>query len=350
MPHEISPREIPLERYRALMGSLAAERELFEDRFWMRFAAQAAVSSPGDPEAVAAQIRTVALGLQRHSRWYQTLATGSRFVVAAMLVQHAIPVEEFVVEHARVGGLLHQVGLRHSGFHATMAILITRLSILSRPINLFDMKRIELIYQQMKALHWWLTGPDDLPACAALAQCPGTPEVIVACAENAYQQLHGAGLGRGEHLQTAANLLPLAGISIDRAVSRYLALQLKLEEAIGAPLQKSDYDAVAVLTFLDHPPERVVNNLVAVRKELDLFQEDLLGSGNLLIATDLCFMDLVRFDQDLLPLTEARQHEALDHAIHAFHLASAVMVSQAEPPPPLVAPPYPSMGWPYAPS
>ena len=40
MPHEISPREIPLERYRALMGSLAAERELFEDRFWMRFAYQ----------------------------------------------------------------------------------------------------------------------------------------------------------------------------------------------------------------------------------------------------------------------------------------------------------------------
>lgn len=346
MPHANAPTEIPLERYRAVMGSLATERDFFDDQFWLRFAAQAAVLCPGEPDSVANRIRTVASTLKHHAKWYQDLAAPVRFIVAALLVQHHISVDEFLAEHPRISGLLHQAGLRHGGFCETMAIIIMRLSIHDRPINLQDAKRIKAIYDQMKSYHWWLTGPDDLPSCAALAQCSGSPDVVVSCAENAYRQLHGAGLGSGNHLQTATNILPLAGISIDGAVSRFLSLRLNLEDATGTPIQPQDYDAISVLTLLDHQPKHIVENLIAVRKELDLFQPELQGTANLFIATDLCFLDLVRFDRDLAPLTGERHSEALKRAIHAFHIASAVMVSHAQPQA-LTDPLYPALGWPY---
>ncbi len=338
---------VPLERYRDIMAVLASERDWWGDSYWLRFAAQAAVLCPDPPATIASRIRLLAEALAKHASWYESLASPARFVVAAMLIQHHIPVNVFVAEHRRIADLFQEVGLRHGGFPHTMAVLILHLSQQGTPIGMMEAERLKAIYDQMKRFHWWLTGPDDLPACAALAQCQGTAEVAVARAEDAYQQLYTAGVSRGTHLQTAANLLPLANAPIDQAVRRFLALRTAIEQRSGA-LAQERYDAVAVLSLLEHRPEMVAERVAAVRRELELFQPDHAGVSTFALAADLTFLDLVRLGPDGEAITDASALAAMLHSLHTFHLASAVLVSQLdiELDRPLGG--LPPAGWPYA--
>lgn len=321
---------IPLERYRSIMGALASEHDAWDDTYWLRFAAQTAVLCPESPPEIAYHIRTIADGLAKNTTWYQTLASPARFVVAAMLLQHHIPLADFVAEHDHATALMNQVGLRHDRFYEIVAVLIMLMSPGHRSSSLVEIERIKAIYDQMKGFHWWLTGPDDLPACVALAQCPGSAELLVARVEDAYQQLHAAGIPIGEHLQTAANLLPLSGLDTSQSVARYRGLVASLTKRTGA-LTENHYDPLALLTLLDHEPELVIERLLGVAGELDLFQVEGQGPANMLIASDLTLLDLVRCDRRQKPLTESHAVTHMLRTLHTYHVASAVLVSQVEP-------------------
>lgn len=338
---------VPLERYRDIMAALASERDWWGDSYWLRFAAQAAVLCPDAPATIASRIRTLAESLAKHAAWYESLASPARFVVAAMLIQHHVPVHEFIAEHRRLGELFREVGLRHGGFAHTIAVLILHFAPERKPMSMLEAERLKAIYDQMKKFHWWLTGPEDLPACAALAQCEGTAEAVVARAEDAYQQLHRAGLVRGEHLQTAANLLPLAGVPIDVVVRRYLALRASLEASAG-PLDPERYDALALLSLLDHRPDLVAQRVVAVRKELELFQPEHVGISTFALAADLAFLDLVRLGSDQEPHGDAQGMAGMLRTLHTYHVASAVLVSQLDIELDRPVGGVPPSGWPYA--
>ena len=62
-------------------------------------------------------------------------------------------------------------------------------------------------------------------------------------------------------------------------------------------------------------------------EELDAVQPDGAGSGHIIIAADVTFLELVRTcrGQVLPPLVRA--HSELEQDMQAFHLASAVLVS-----------------------
>lgn len=320
---------IPLERYRELISALSNKNDAWDDTFWLRFAAQSAVMCPDQPAILAKRIRDVAEVLLKRSHWYQTLASPARFVVAAMLIQHNIPVANFVAEHARITALMSEVGLRHGKFYETMAVLILLMSPGHQASSLLEMERVKAIYDQMKRFHWWLTGPDDLPACAALAQCPGSAELLMARVEDAYQQLHGDGMPTGKCLQTAAHLLPLAGPDLDRTVARYRGLAAVLVEYTGS-LSEAHFDPLALLTLLDHEPEVVIDRLAAVINELDLIQPECRGAANILIASDLTVLDLIRSGHDLAPLTQPHAAAHMLRRLHAYHIASAVLTSQVD--------------------
>ena len=337
---------IPLERYRQLLGVLVTEKDTWDDTFWLRFAAQVAVLSPESPTVLARRIREVADALLKHSPWYHTLASPVRFVVAAMLIQYHIPVADFVAEHAHVSDLMSKVGLRHDRFYEIITVIILLITPGHRSTSMVDIERLKALYDQMKGFHWWLTGPDDLPACAALAQCEGTAEELGARVEGAYQQLKAAGGLAGDHLQTAANLLPLAGPDLDRTVERYHALAATLAARCGQ-LTEDYYDPLALLTLLDHAPLLVIDRLMAVIQELDLFQPEGQGAANILIACDLTVLDLVRCDLNQMPHTQPAAAAAMLRALHAFHLASAVLVSQVDPGRVLLADGSAAPAWPY---
>ncbi len=114
---------IPLDRYREIVTALALQGDAWDDGFWRRYAAQVVVMCPGEPAALAHGILRVAQALQEHTPWYRSLASPGRFAVAAMLIQHHVPVAEFMAESTRAGELFSAVGLRHSGFYQTMAVL-----------------------------------------------------------------------------------------------------------------------------------------------------------------------------------------------------------------------------------
>lgn len=338
---------IPLERYREILGVLSSERDSWDERFWLRFAAQVAVLHPDRPSATAERIRAVAGMLAGRARWFTDLAEPSRFVVAAMLVQHHVAVSDFLLEYQRIVALLDEVGLRHDGFPETMTVLILHLIHGHRPLRLLEMERLRAIYDQMKKHHWWLTGAGDVPACAALSQCPGPASAVEANAEDLYRRLHAAGLDTGEHLRTTASMLCLLGLANEVGMERYLALRAALTRD-NALLFAEQYQALAVLAGLDQPAELVVQRLEAVHRELDLMQNDMAGRPNLIIASDLTFLDLVRFDREMKPRVEQAHLDAMLAAIHAFHLATAVLVSQVNvnQAVPVVVPP--TTPWPYS--
>jgi hypothetical protein len=339
-------RMIPLDRYREIIAFLASERDTWGDGIWLRFAAQAAVLCPEEPAVLAGHIRQLAATLCEQASWYQDLGGPTRFMIAAMLIQHHIPVDEFLAEHARASGMMRDAGLRGEGFHATMAVLILRLVPGHQPMSGADASRLKAIYDQMKRYHWWLTGPQDLPACAALAPCPGPAEMVVARAEAFYQRLGEAGLATGDHLRTAASLLTISDLPVEVAVARYRDLERCLEERIGR-LYPEHYDAVALLSVLDHRPEPVIERVSGVRRELDLFQPDLEGSANFIIACDLAFLDLVRFKPDLQAFCDPTDLQAMLQRIHLFHIAAAVLVSQVDTDPAVTMAGFPGLGWPY---
>ena len=320
---------IPLERYRSIIAALEPERGSWLDEFWLRIAAQVAVLAPDDPRHLANRIRHLGGALASHAKWYQDLASPLRFAVAAMLIQHHITVHEFLAEHARIAEVLERVGLRSTGFHHTMTVLILMIAPEHLGCGMLEAERLKAIHLSMKRFHWWLTGVDDLPACAALAQCHGSAIEVVTRAEACYQLLHESGLSRGDHLQTAANLLPLTGLDPDAAVARYRALKSRLEARDGT-LLPTHYEVLTLLSLLDHDPETVIGRLLAVRQELQLFQPDVVAAANLIIAADLTCLDLVRFDRAQQPLIGTTGEPAMRRSLHTFRLAAAATLSRID--------------------
>jgi hypothetical protein len=281
--------------------------------------------------------------LHDQAKWYQDLASSLRFTVAALLIQHHIKGQHFLSEHVRIGDLLRHAGLRSSGFHHTMTVLIMLISPMQPGV--LDVERIKAIHQAMKRFHWWLTGPEDLPACAALAYCPGSAAEIVSRTEACYLLLKETGLSRGDHLQMAANLLPLSGLDADVVVGRYRALKHRIEER-NHDLVPADYEAIAVLCLLDHAPDPIVDRLLSVGRELELLQAEVGPVTNLIIAADLVCLDLMRFDRAMRPVHDAHGASTMLRSLHLYHLATAAMLSHIEADIPLPMMGLPGAGWP----
>lgn len=341
MSHDIH-RLIPLERFRNILGELDLDHQSFTDAFWLRFAAQAAVFQMEAPALLAKRILLIADHLLTQADWYKPLASPLRFVVAALLLKQHTRLHDFLGEYHRVGDMLDKIGLRHGGRYEPLTVLI----LISAPehdaFSMIEAERLKVLHAQLKKFHWWLTGKDDLPAIAALAQIPGSAEVIAARTEAIYQRLVDAGCMKGDHLQTAAHLLPLTGLGADEAVNRWLSL-LRTLESKKVTLHPAHYDALSVLSLLEQPASVVVDRLLAVRNEIDLVTPDLAGESSFTLASDLTALDLIRYRADGTPADAL----ALPNRLHALSLATMVQVSQVEIDFSAGAGELPPVAWPY---
>lgn len=323
------PSVVPLDLYRHLIGLLNRDEDTWDDTLWLRFAAQVAVMCPDSPPTLVRRIRETAEQLLHHAPWYHALASPARFVVAAVLIQQRIPVADFVSEHAHVVSLMDVVGLRHEQFYSVVAVLMLMMTPGHRSASLADIERLKAIYDQMKGFHWWLTGPNDVPACVALGQCCGSPELLLGRVEYAYQELLAEGVLAGSHLQTAVNLLPLVELDLDNTLRRYRGLVAVLTTEKGS-FDEPYYDPLALLTMLDHQPELVISRLLAITGDLDHFQPECEGDVNILIASDLVFLDLIRSDRQQKPIIAPAAVAQMLRTFHAFQIGSAVLVSQID--------------------
>ena len=322
-------RIIPVERFRAILGELDINHRTYHDAFWMRFAAQAAVYHPEAPPVVAQRIRSLADNLHHHVAWFTTAGSSMRYVIAALLLKTNTSLHDFAAAYHRIGDKLDHVGLRHGGRFEPLTILIVHTAPGHSAFSVLEAERLKAIHRRMKTFHWWLTGIDDLPVCAALAQSPETAEAIANKTEAIYQRLAANGCLKGNHLQTAANLLPLTGLSVDEACDRWLALRHDLAE-VGRDVQAVHYDALSVLSLLVQPAALVVDRLLEVCRELDFSHPDLAGDSSFTLAADLTALDLVRCDADGDYLRAAEGLAMMLQRMHALTLATMVQVSQVE--------------------
>lgn len=329
MRHGHLPKIIALARYRAVIAALEPERESWLGEYWLRIAAHLAVLSPDDPTHVAKRLCRLAAELHAQATWFRDLASPLRFVIAAQLIQRNIRVHDFVGEHARISDLLRTAGLISTGFHHTMTVLMLINSPSGSDGAGQNVERLKYIYSNLKRFSWWLISETDLPTCAALVHCQGTAEDVVRRTEACNLQLKNAGLTPGDHLQTAASLLPLTGLAADDALGRYLELKNEFESR-SAALLPIDYETIAVLSLLDHDPRLVINRLLAVRHELELLQPEAMRATNLIIAADLTCLDLIRYDRSFTPITRAHEDPAMRNLLRAFQLATSAVVSRID--------------------
>jgi hypothetical protein len=312
----------PLERFRAIYQALDISRSWFRNPTHLRFAALTAITCPGEPADVASAIEKMANDIKEQSGWFGELNSPLRFIISAMLVMSQDTAKDFLAENKRVHELFRAAKLRNGGIYETMAILIMRMHYNKAPILPVFIDKFSQIYNEMKKHHWWLTGPDDFPACAILVGQPESPQEIGAKIEAIYQELTKQGFSSGDPLQTAANILYLAHLDPLLLAVRYRQLANGFREN-GVSIWQADYDELAILTFLDHPAELIVKRTVEYRHEVEKLtpKPDHVLSFNL--AADLTFLDLVRLNKKLQQITEVKSLLDMQGIINAQAAAMA---------------------------
>jgi hypothetical protein len=318
----------PMSRFVAVYEMLDAERGWFGDPSSLRFAAMAAVVSPGEPSDVARGIRRISDEIKTQSGWFGALNSPLRFIVSAMLYANGDDAAPFLAEVERGQAMFRDAGLRRGGIYETMAILIMRLRADKQPIASSTVDRFQAIYEEMKRHHWWLTGPDDFPACAILVAQPESPVEIGERIEQIYQSLHAAGLTTGDPLQTAANLLYLARLDPSEAASRFRDLARGFRES-GVSIWQSDYDELAILTFLDHPPTSIIGRVLENRAKMQELRPKPDRSLTFNLAASITFLELVKLDRGMKEITDAKALMDMQAIINAQQAAAAAAASSA---------------------
>ena len=321
---------VPVERFRNILGCLEFPQHSVEELYWLRFAAQAAILRPEEPEQVAKIIRRTAKILDDNTPWYETLSTAMRFAIAAILVQtHDSPCD-FIRGHRHISNLFRQQELRTGGAHETLAVAIMRMNADKRRIHHQDVTRFKAIYDEMKKFHWWLTGPDDFPSAAALCHVEGAARDVVQATEAMYQYLHDEGFESGDGLQSAANLLPLLNISQADAVTKLIGLR-KILKSEGNNQIAYHYDSLIPLVMLEQNPLQIMKMTLAIHKELELSSSEKFGASTFGIAADLCFLDLIRYDKDMGNRKDIPSVQGMLSDIHRFHIITAATMSRFDP-------------------
>ena len=196
-----------------------------------------------------------------------------------------------------------------------------------------DVARFQAIYEEMKKHHWWLTGVADFPACAILVNQEGSPEGIGQDIEAIYQELHVAGFKKGDPLQTAANLLYLRE-KASVIASRFHALAEAFRSA-SARIWQSEYDELAILSFLNlpaaHVAQQVLENHAALRQVSPRPDRSLAFN----LASSIAFVQLVQPTElgpgiadakammDMQALINAQQAAVMAGSMAAITAASA---------------------------
>lgn len=308
----------PLARFTELFAALDAPSGIFTDRTPLRLAAINLITVPGEAAAIADAFYAHERELRARLGWL----SGAGGPIRRVLASHFVKVEDepaaFVAEVERVQALFRAIRLRRGGVYETLAVLVLRRVLGGAAIDEVHVARFAAIYAALKRHHWWLTGPEEFPACAMLCGRPGAPEAIGAGIEAIYCALHQrARLWGGDALQTAASLLHLSGADPQELAERFALLAERFRGA-GATIGQAEYDDLALLCFLAVPVERIVATVIAYRDALhrgEWFQ----GRAFFSLAANLAFVQLAGTDGALGPLADAKLLLDMQALVNAGH-------------------------------
>ncbi|NVB37762.1 DUF4003 family protein [Pseudenhygromyxa sp. WMMC2535] len=296
----------PLSRFFALEQALEQTRGLLGDRVPLRFVAVNLVLTPGDPAEITRDVVELRAGLDARLPWYSGIAAPMRLLLASALLKLGDDADAFCDELERANAMMNELGFRRPHVYRALTVLALRTRGALAPIDLLRLERVKAIYDAMKSHHWLLTGPEDIPACAFLSFQDDPPEVLAARAAAIYKTLSDhRRMWQGDPLQTASNVLALAGIDPELIADRFEALAKGLRKA-GVRVGMAEYDEIALLCFLSRPVAKVIEAAITYRdrlsQELSWMNTKLAFS----LGTNLAYVRLVGGDPELGPLADAK--------------------------------------------
>ena len=313
------PRD-PLARFRAIYDDLNVRRSWHQDAMPLRYAAIALTLAEGEPYQIADRLYTAADELKARTGWFGPLRSSVRFVVAAALLRRGEHVGRFCDEVERVGQMFRDAGLRRGSIYEVLAILILQGEDGER-IEPAQVARFAKAYASMKEHHWFLTGPDDYPACALLARRDESVAETARRVEGFYDGLRAAGLPRGEALQLASHLLCVNPAAPQTVLARFRALHAGFRGA-GIAMWQADFDELAVLTLLEHPPAVVVERVTRHREVMRGLRPKPDSLQTFSLACDTAFLSLVA-EMGAAGAIDATAVMLVQSAIAAQHAAAA---------------------------
>jgi Protein of unknown function (DUF4003) len=328
MNTEIKLPADPLARFQEIYAALSGDKKWFHDASPLRFAAMSAMLCPGDARSVAAGIRQIGEDIKQESGWCGQLNGDLRFIVAAMLLLRGDTAKGLLTEVKRVQKMFRDASIRRGSIYETMAIFVLRMQSDQKPIQTTAIHRFKAIYEEMKKYHWWLTGPDDFPACAILTGRSDSVTAMGSRIERIYQALKTEGFSAGDPLQTAANILCLAKGQPNEIAHRYRALADGFKAA-SIRIWQSDYDELAILTFLDHPARIIVARVVKYRVHMTALRPKPDVSLTFNLASSIAFCDLIKLDDQLKEITDTKALLDMQAILAAQQAAAAAAASTA---------------------
>jgi len=325
---EILVPEDPLARFQDLYSALNADRSWFQSAAPLRFAALAAMCIPGEADEVAKSIRQIGDRVKAESSMLGVMRSDLRFIVAAVLLSRGDTADGLMGEVRRVRALFRARSMRRAEAYETMAILMLRMKADHAPVSDDAIDRFKAMYEEMKLHHWWLTGPEDFPACAILSGQNAAIDEIGARTEAIYQALIAVGFNVGDPLQTAANLLYLASGQPDDIAQRYRALAEGFKLA-GVSIWRSDYDELAILSFLRHSAQQIVETVLSRRAVIETLKPKPGRGLTFNLASSVAFLELVKVDEQMQAITDTRALLDIQAVIQAQQAAAVAATAGA---------------------
>lgn len=322
-----------LDRFGALYDAVLAQKRWLDDPTPLRYAASTLVTTPGDPADVAARLFALARDLKERAGWFGPHRGPLRFLIAAVLLRNGDGAAGFCRDVERIQRLFREARFRHGGIYEIMAFLILRQT---DPDGIVDRPRVQRmrdLYREMNTHHWWLTGIDDYPACALLANRPGPVEALGRRIEAFYEGLLGIGWVRGNALQLASHILCLHPRPAPAVIERVRLLVEAFKEA-GVRVRPDKYDEVSILAFADARPPAVVDKVLAGMEALRALRPRPDRATAFSLASSLALLELVQGSlaphdvADLKALAELQAVIAAQEAA-AFTLAASAAAGSA---------------------
>lgn len=316
----------PFERFIQLHAALEDGRGFFEQKPPLRLSAITLLTTPGEPAALIEALREKDAALSKALGWFTEVAPSVRLLIAGLLVKYGDEPVGFLEEVERVREMMRARSLRRGRTYEFLATLLLRRIREGAPIIEADIDRFGALYEEMKRHHWWLTGPEDFPACAMLVGQRGEPRAIGEGIEAVYQALHTeVGLRTGDPLQTAANVLYLTGLQPAEIAARVRQLRDTLEAA-GQSVWQREYDELAALCFLALPVDLVVRTALDYRDRLRAHLSWLGKPMAFTLGTGIAFVELASQDETTANIGDIKALIDMQ-AIVAAQQAAAVAAS-----------------------
>ncbi len=294
----------PFDRFAELYTALNSQRRWWQDHNPRRLAAIVLVSCEGEVADLVSTVIATDAAMAARMPWHSGITSSVRMLFAAQLVRNGGDPAAFLEQIQALRGLFREAGIRrYEPYEALAALILLRRP--QAPPGPAEVARLKAIYDAMKDHHWWLTGPEDLAACALLVAQPGSAKAIADGVERIYQALHRDGCWRGDPLQTAANLLYLSGLEAAEVAQRF-GLLVREFRAAGARIGQSEYDEIAVLCFVAQPVDRIVSTVLELRERLRQLLRWTTKGAAFNLAVNLAFVSLAASDEELANLADVK--------------------------------------------